>query len=353
MRFQAAAQVALAVAMMVGGPMSTAAQAAAPAAGATENPGAPTSALQAAAVAGDRQAQYELATQLLHRGVYRKAAGWFRIAAEKGDARAMNDLAAMLLDGLGVDARDPAQAQTLFARAGDAGYPGGHRMAAEIALSGAAGTADRELGLRLMRQAAQAGDALAQFRLSSLLGAAARRSQDMDEPVAWLRRAAQGGQAMAADQLGLLSVTGLGVPQDLAAARQWFEQAAAAGWVPAKVRLAQLLLQAPGSADIARARGLLEQAAAAGHIDARLQLFELIHAKGQPDDGQALAWLRAAAEEGHPRAAQVLGEAYRTGRGAPVDPALAQFWRARAAASGEPTTFQAAIAAGAAPAAPR
>lgn len=151
-------------------------------------------------------------TFLLQQGAFPEAAAWFRRAAN------------------------------LRRRAGHAGYPGGYRMAGELALAGSAGQVDRDKGTRLMREAAQAGDVQAQFRLSSLLGAAARRPQEMAEPVDWLRRAAAGGHAMAADQLGLLSVAGLGLPQDLAAARQWFEQAASAGWVPAKVRLAQLLL---------------------------------------------------------------------------------------------------------------
>ena len=82
-------------------------------------------------------------------------------------------------------------------------------------------------------------------------------------------------------------------------------------------------------------------------IDELDVLIELASATGQLEDAQAVAWLRAAAEDGYPKAAQVLAEAYRTARGVAADPQQAQYWLARAAASGEPAAFKQAIAAGA------
>lgn len=303
--------------------------------------------LKAAAEAGQPRALHELGSYWLDKGAYGEAYGWIRRAAEAGDPRAIYDLGVLLLNGVGVAQRDPALAQQYFVRAGARGFPSGYRMAAEVALTGSGGKADTDAAQRWLRLAAEAGDVQAQSRLASLLARQARGADDMAEPVAWLRRAAEAGHAQSADQLGLLALAGFGVPQDLAAARQWFEQAAAAGWVPAKVRLAQLLLQSSAASDVARGRAVLAEAAGAGNAEARIQFFEMNRVAGQVPDAQAVAWLRSAAEEGHPRAAQLLGDAYRTGRGVPADAAQAQYWLARAAASGEPAVFREALAAAA------
>lgn len=303
--------------------------------------------LKAAAEAGQPRAQHEFGGYLLDKGAYAEGFSWIRRAAEAGDARAINDVGALILGGYGVSHRDPTLAQQYFLRAGAKGFPSGYRMAAEIALSGGNGKVDVDAGRHWLRLAAEAGDIQAQSRLALLLTGWGRQSEDMAEPIMWLRRAAAAGHAQSADQLGLLTLAGFGVPQDLAAARQWFEQAAAAGWVPAKVRLAQLLLQSSAASDMARGRAVLAEAAGAGNAEARIQFFELNRVAGQVPDAQAVAWLRSAAEEGHPRAAQLLGDAYRTARGVPADAAQAQYWLARAAASGEPAVFREALAAAA------
>ena len=299
--------------------------------------------LLAQAQAGDAGAQHRLGAYFLKQGAFQAAAEWFRRAGEGGEPQALNDLAAMMLDGVGVEARDPAKAFKLFQRAGQAGYAGGYRMAGEIALSGATGTVDRNGGLSLMRRAAEAGDTLAQFRIASLLAGAARTQDDMLEPVAWLQRAAAGGHAVSADLLGMMAVAGLGQAQDFGAARQWFEKSAAAGWVPGKVHLAQILLRGQDASDVARARALLEEAAAAGDPEGRVALFEAVSAPGKAAQARAQDWLRAAASDGYPRAASVLALALQDGRVVPADPEQARFWRARAIAVGEPAAWAQAL----------
>src|SRR3954451_3961217 len=111
------------------------------------------------------------------------------------------------------------------------------------------------------------------------------------------RPLAGGGDADAQFNLGQAYRLGRGVPLDLAAAKLWFERAARRG-----------------------------------HVDAETTLGLLTFQNGDRVEG--LKWLKAAADQGEPRALLVYGTALFNGDGVPQDRVLAYALVSRAAAQG-------------------
>jgi TPR repeat protein len=72
------------------------------------------------------------------------------------------------------------------------------------------------------RQAAEQGDANAQFRLGAMYANGQGVGQDFAQAAQWWRRAAEQGQATAQFGLGTLYDSGTGVAQDHAQAIQWY-----------------------------------------------------------------------------------------------------------------------------------
>jgi cell division septation protein DedD len=111
------------------------------------------------------------------------------------------------------------------------------------------------------------------------------------------RPLAESGDADAAFNLGQAYRLGRGVPINLAAAQTWFERAARNG-----------------------------------HVDAQTSLGLLLFDTGNRVGG--LRWLKAAAEQGEPRALLIYGTALFNGDGVVRDPVLAYAYVSRAAAQG-------------------
>ena len=128
-------------------------------------------------------------------------------------------------------------------------------------------------------------------------GIDAWQSADYSKAVAIWRPLAEGGDADAQFNLGQAYRLGRGVPLDLGAAKIWFERAARSG-----------------------------------HLDAQTTLGLLTFQNG--DRAAGLKWLKAAAEQGEPRALLVYGTALFNGDGIPQDKVLAYAYVSRAAAQG-------------------
>jgi uncharacterized protein len=111
------------------------------------------------------------------------------------------------------------------------------------------------------------------------------------------RPLAEAGDADAQFNLGQAYRLGRGVPLDLSVAKIWFERAARSG-----------------------------------HVDAETTLGLLIFQNGDRVGG--LKWLKAAADQGEPRALLVYGTALFNGDGVPQDRVLAYALVSRAAAQG-------------------
>lgn len=128
-------------------------------------------------------------------------------------------------------------------------------------------------------------------------GIEAWQRADYASAVAIWRPLAEGGDADAQFNLGQAYRLGRGVQLDLSAARVWFERAARSG-----------------------------------HVDAQTTLGLLAFQNGDRVTG--LKWLKAAADQGEPRALLVYGTALFNGDGVPQDKMLAYAMVSRAAAQG-------------------
>jgi cell division septation protein DedD len=128
-------------------------------------------------------------------------------------------------------------------------------------------------------------------------GIEAWQKADYSSAVAIWRPLAEKGDADAQFNLGQAYRLGRGVPINLAAAQSWFERAADKG-----------------------------------HIDAQTTLGLLLFQNGNHIGG--LRWLKAASDQGEPRAMLVYGTALFNGDGVPQDPILGYAFVSRAAAQG-------------------
>src|SRR4051812_11872009 len=128
-------------------------------------------------------------------------------------------------------------------------------------------------------------------------GIEAWQRSDYAGAVAIWRPLAEHGDADAAFNLGQAYRLGRGVPINLSAAKTWFERAASKG-----------------------------------HVDAQTTLGLLLFQNG--DQAEGLKWLKAAAEEGEPRALLVYGTALFNGDNVTQDPILGYAYVSRAAAQG-------------------
>src|SRR4051794_29615613 len=115
--------------------------------------------------------------------------------------------------------------------------------------------------------------------------------------IAIWRPLAENGDADAQFNLGQAYRLGRGVPTSLSTAKSWFERAAGRN-----------------------------------HVDAQTTLGLLLFQNGEQAEG--LKWLKAAAEQGEPRALLVYGTALFNGDGVTQDPILGYAYVSRAAAQG-------------------
>ncbi|HHV6563032.1 TPA: tetratricopeptide repeat protein, partial [Haemophilus influenzae] len=92
------------------------------------------------------------------------------------------------------------------------------------------------------RQAAEQGNAKAQFNLGNMYADGRGVKQDNFEAVKWYRKAAEQGYAEAQGSLGVMYQSGRGVKQDGVEAVNWFRRAAEQGYATAQALLGFLYL---------------------------------------------------------------------------------------------------------------
>jgi uncharacterized protein len=94
--------------------------------------------------------------------------------------------------------------------------------------------------LHLFREAADRGDAQAQFNLGRMFSHGEGVPVDYGAALSWYRKAASQGNAGAQFSLGLMYQLGQGVPRDIAEAMGWYLKAAQQGYASAQVNLAAI-----------------------------------------------------------------------------------------------------------------
>ncbi|WBS03505.1 TonB family protein [Pseudoduganella sp. SL102] len=184
------------------------------------------------------------------------------------------------------------------------------------------------------REAAEAGDAAAAFRVAQRYLSSTGGSRDPEKGTWWLRKAADGGNAEATELLAWMLFQGIDLAQDKEDAVRWIEQAAEQGSANAQAILGMLLLSGNGvTRDEAAGEEWLVKAAQQEYPQAQAQLAALRMRRGSVD-ADTIAMLERAAGRNDPLARVVLARCYQQGTGVGQDQAKAFALYARAAASG-------------------
>lgn len=163
-----------------------------------------------------------------------------------------------------------------------------------------------------IEQAAEAGDAQAQFQLGALYANGKGVTQDSAQAERWLRSAAEQGWVAAQTLLGWSYVQGDGIPRNLAEAHRWYSSAAEQGDTDAMCALGDLYQQ--GGSGIEKNHPAMlhwyQQAGQAGHPKAQYLLGKLL-AEGElvaQNDEAAFQWLSLAIISGSEAAQQELAK---------------------------------------------
>ncbi len=105
---------------------------------------------------------------------------------------------------------------------------------------------DGKEGVKLMRQAAERGLPIAQYRMGKIYEDGILVPKDEAAARRWTERAANGGNRRAMHNLAMLYAEGQGVPQSYEKAAKWFQQAALLGLTNSQYNLAFLYEQGLG-----------------------------------------------------------------------------------------------------------
>jgi len=245
-------------------------------------------------------ADFESGRQAYQRGDYTAALSAWRPLAERGDAKAQNNIGAMYFHGKGVE-RDRAKAAEWYLKAAQQGHAQAQTSLGVMYYHGQGVVRDHRAAAEWYLKAAKRGDAFAAMRLGHMYDRGEGVKRDFAQALAWYRKAAGYGHAQAQNILGRIHDEGRGVAEDPREAARWYSLAAEQGFARAQLRLAELYREGRGVAQ---------------------------------DDRAAAGWLKKAAAQGLAQAQTDLGLLYSTGRGVAQDFVLAHLWWSLAAAQG-------------------
>ncbi|MFC7441130.1 tetratricopeptide repeat protein [Laceyella putida] len=260
--------------------------------------------LRRAAAAGQMDALFVLAEQLLERQAVDEGAALLRQAAQAGHPHAMSQLGYRLLFGLGFP-RLPEEGRSWLRQSAEAGAVGGMFQYGLCLLDGLGGPPEPEQSESWLRRAAEAGHAVAMQVLGTHLlegGLFPRRSEEGEH---WLRRAAEEGYPPAMHQLGSRLITGDGINAQPQEGQWWLKRATEAEFGPALHELGFRLLEGDGlDKNSLEGEVLLRRAAMVGEESAMLELAgRLLNGDGVALRwGEGFDWLRKAATAELPEA---------------------------------------------------
>jgi TPR repeat protein len=140
----------------------------------------------------------------------------------------------------------------------------------------AEGRGDARTAVSAYREAAENGEAPAQFALGRLYLDGRGTQQDYAQALAWLGKAASQGNPGAEYELAVMREKGLGTPPDVTAAAQWFLKSAGSGYAPAEIGLADMFDHGVGVAkDLDQAIYWSTAAARQGEVAGQLEAGRL------------------------------------------------------------------------------
>lgn len=310
-----------------------------------------------------------------------EAVKWIQQAALQDDAQANHGLGYCLQLGLGVE-RNIAQAADCYRKAIALSHPSASHLPASHLRE-----CNRILLVEWYQEAAERGDAYAQFHLGECLEFGRGIEKNKRKATEWYRKSAQQGYAEAQFKIGFCLEEGLGVPEDKNEAVRWYQKAARQNHSDAQARLAHHLWFGTGGVEknekqalelwqksveqdnadaqyalglclrdgtgietnIKRAEQLFRRAAEQGNSFAKHELknpaFQYQMGLGllfgingfEKNEKQAIAWLNVAAQQDHADAQYRLGICLVDGIGIKRDVVLADQLFIRAIELGHPT----------------
>jgi TPR repeat protein len=173
-------------------------------------------------------AGFETGLAAFGKGDYETAYREWRPLARRGEPAAQFRLAALFLDGLGVD-RDEAKAAGLLQKAAEAGHTEAQLQLALLYGTGRGVPQDYEAAAAWYRRVADKGDPRGQAKLGYMVQMGHGMAKNTAEALRLYRKAAAQGDAEGQLNLGVLYATGQATPQDFVQAHMWFNLAAARG----------------------------------------------------------------------------------------------------------------------------
>ena len=259
----------------------------------------PTQAIRPAASADATPAapgrrDVDLAYGAYQRGYYLTA---FALATrrvdEQKDVKAMTLLGELYANGLGIE-RDDKKAAEWYRLAADRGDREAMLALAMFNLGGRIGSVNREQGAKLLAAAAKLGQPAATYDLALLYLEGQLFPQDFTRAAELFRAASQAGNPEAQYALATLYKDGRGVPPDIQQATRLMGEAAKADFLDAEVEYAIALFNGTGTGkDEARAAELFRKAAIRGSPIAQNRLARIYaFSKAVPaaDPVQAIKW---------------------------------------------------------------
>ena len=258
-----------------------------------------------------------------------KGIAWCLKASEQNDSRAWRALADTF------DHATDALVSASYRNAANLGDAQAQYVVAHRYATGTGVARDHHAAVSWYKLSAEQGCAEAQSALGSCYLAGVGVAPDFRQALDWLQKAADQGDAKAQWNMGSIFASGRGgVKRDLPMAFTLCNKAAAAGFVPAQATLGVLFTRIR---DFEQAALWLGKAAAQGDPEAQYNLG-LAYIKGQGvvvDLGAAFRWMVLAAEQGLAPAQARLGLMYVTGDGVALDPVEAHKWLILASAAGD------------------
>jgi hypothetical protein len=202
---------------------------------------------------------------------YKTALKEFTALANKGDAQAQFNLAAIYNQGLGVD-ENLAKAFTLFLKAAEQNHARAQFIVGQMYSIGRGVTANEQESIKWLQKSATQGFAQAQNELGNRL----YDKKDFKESLIWYRKAAEQNNANAQYNVGYQYQQGEGVEANSNEAMQWYLKAANQGSLAGQEGLADLYVSQKNYAEAVKWTMKLAEA---GDIN-RIRMLGLHYEKG-------------------------------------------------------------------------
>ena len=177
-----------------------------------------------------------------------------------------------------------------------------------------------DLDIESLMDAAEQGDAVAQYNLGVSYRDGKGIQQDYKKAFDWFKKSAEQGYAAAQFEIGFCYRTGKGIQQDYKKAFEWFKKSAEQGYATAQFCLGLCYSYGRGvQENYKKAFEWFEKSVEQGIFLAQRELG-ILYAQGlgvKQDDSKAVELYRKAAEQGDSVALNNLGYMYEHGRGVP------------------------------------